>query len=175
MFNRLLQRIRQNLPTQQQIFASRWARPLAPWFDKPYFWHLNRRQAASAVAVGLFCGLMPGPTQMLAALLLGYMVRTNLPLAMFTTLYTNPFTYVPLYYLAYSIGHWLLYASAPSAELVFPAWGSADYWQQLAHWFGQVGKPLLLGVPVLGGSLAAIGYVLVSWLWRWQTLRRRHK
>ena len=36
-------------------------------------------------------------------------------------------------------------------------------------------RDLLLGVPVLGGSLAAIGYVLVSWLWRWQTLRRRHK
>lgn len=48
-----------NLPQREQIFANRWSRPFAPLFDKPYFWTLNRRQAALSVAVGLFCGLMP--------------------------------------------------------------------------------------------------------------------
>lgn len=169
------QRWRAKLPTQERIFASRWLKPLAPWFDKPYFWHLNRRKAASAVAVGLFCGLMPGPTQMLSALLVAYVLRTHLPLAVFTTLYTNPFTYIPLYYLAYTIGHWLLYGAAPVHDLVFPVWGSEDYWAQLSHWLGQFGQPLLLGVPVLGGLLAAFGYVAVSWLWRWHTLRKRRR
>lgn len=166
-------RLRQHLPTQQSIFASKWLKPLAPWFDKPYFWHLSRRQAASAVAVGLFCGLMPGPTQMLSALLVAYVLRTNLPLAMFTTLYTNPLTYLPLYYLAYTIGHWLLFQHAPTLALTFPAWSSNDFWRQLGAWFGQFGKPLLLGVPVLGGVLAVVGYALVWWLWQWVVLQRR--
>lgn len=167
------QRWRQKLPSQEQIFASRWARPFARWFDKPYYWHLNRRRAASAVAVGLFCGLMPGPTQMLSALLAAYLLRTHLPLAMFTTLYTNPLTYLPLYYAAYYIGHYLLYGTAPTVELVLPEWGSEHYWQSLSQWLGQFGKPLLLGVPVLGSSLAALGYGVVSWLWKRHTLRRR--
>lgn len=170
-----LQHWRSKLPTRQAIFASRWAKPLASWFDKPYFWHLNRRRAASAVAVGLFCGLMPGPTQMLAALLVAYVLRANLPLAMLTTLYTNPFTYLPLYYLAYTIGHYVLYDGPPTVALAFPAWNSNDYGHELLHWLGQFGKPLLLGVPILGGTLAIIGYTLVSWLWRRSTLQRRHR
>ncbi|MCP2039566.1 uncharacterized protein (DUF2062 family) [Neisseria sp. HSC-16F19] len=171
----LIQRWRRRLPSQEDIFASRWLKPLAPWFDKPYFWHLNRRQAASAVAVGLFCGLMPGPTQMLSALMVAYFIRTHLPLAVFTTLYTNPFTYLPLYYLAYTLGHWVLYQGPPQADLVLPDWGSEGYWQQWAAWFGQFGKPLLAGVPLLGGIFAAIGYVAVSQLYRWYTLHRRRQ
>ncbi len=33
----------------------------------PALWHLNRRSAAGGVAVGLFCGLIPGPLQMLGS------------------------------------------------------------------------------------------------------------
>lgn len=100
--------LRQKLPNRQQIFASRWSKPFAPLFDKPYFWTLNRRQAAVSVAVGMFCGLMPGPTQMLSALIVAYFLRTNLPVAVFSTLYTNPITYMPLYYAAYKIGSLIL-------------------------------------------------------------------
>lgn len=172
-FSALIQRWRARLPTREGIFASRWLKPLAPWFDQPCFWHLNRRQTASAVAVGLFCGLMPGPTQVLAALIVGYVVRTNLPVAVFTTFYTNPLTYLPLYYLAYTLGHWTLYGTPPQADLVLPEWNSEHYWRQWGAWFGQFGKPLLVGVPLLGTALAAVGYVSVSQLYRWHTLRRR--
>jgi len=100
--------LRGRLPDRAKIFASRWTKPFAPLFDKPYFWTLNRRQAAVSVAVGMFCGLMPGPTQMLSALIVAYFLRTNLPVAVFSTLYTNPFTYMPLYYTGYKIGCLLL-------------------------------------------------------------------
>ena len=79
-----MRRLRHKLPDREQIFAARWAKPFAPLFDKPYFWTLNRRQAAVSVAVGLFCGLMPGPTQMISALMVAYFLRTNLPVAVFT-------------------------------------------------------------------------------------------
>lgn len=58
----------------------------------PALWHLNRRSAAGGVAVGLFCGLIPGPLQMVGAAIVCVLLRVNLPLALVTTLYTNPFT-----------------------------------------------------------------------------------
>lgn len=69
--------MRQKMPTQASLFAS-------PCHglnhlhagDRPYYWQLNRERAASAVAVGMFCGLMPGPTQILTALIVAYVVHT---------------------------------------------------------------------------------------------------
>ncbi|MDO5686312.1 MAG: DUF2062 domain-containing protein [Neisseria sp.] len=167
-FPEKLHRLRHRLPTRERIFASRWARPFAPFFDKPYFWSLNRRKVALAVAIGLFCGLMPGPTQMMSALLVAYLLRAQLPVAVFTTLYTNPFTYLPLYYLAYELGRNVL--GLPPPDLNMPEWHA---WQeQSALWWSTYGKPLLLGVPLLGSLFALTGYVTVRTVWRCLTVRR---
>lgn len=160
--------LRRRLPGSKQIFASRWTKPFAPLFNKPYFWTLNRRQAAVSVAIGMFCGLMPGPTQMLSALMAAYFLRTNLPVAVFTTLYTNPLTYMPLYYAAYKIGS-LILGTDTAEELAFPAWSDSSFFSELAQWLTGAGKPLLVGVPVLGGLLASAGYFAVLIGWRIRT------
>jgi len=161
--------LRGRLPDRAKIFASRWTKPFAPLFDKPYFWTLNRRQAAVSVAVGMFCGLMPGPTQMLSALIVAYFLRTNLPVAVFSTLYTNPFTYMPLYYTGYKIGCLILGIEAADKP-VFPKLGGGQFWSETAAWLADTGKPLLVGVPVLGCILAVAGYFAVLLLWRWHTV-----
>lgn len=159
---------RHKLPSSEQIFASRWTKPFAPLFDKPYFWTLNRRQAAVSVAVGMFCGLMPGPTQMLTALIVAYFLRTNLPVAAFTTLYTNPLTYMPLYFAAYKIGSALLGVKAAD-KLDFPSWSDGNFFTEFGAWLAGAGKPLLVGVPVLGACLAVVGYVAVLQFWKLRT------
>ena len=78
----------------------------------PALWHLNRRSAAGGVAVGLFCGLIPGPLQMLGAGIACLFFRVNLPVALVTTLYTNPLTIVPLYLIAYQLGSFVLGGAA---------------------------------------------------------------
>lgn len=166
-----LQSLRQKMPTQVSIFASAWFKPFARWFDRPYYWQLNRERAASAVAVGMFCGLMPGPTQMLSALLVAYVVRTNLPLALLTTLYTNPLTYVPLYYCAYQIGARLMYGQWGHQMPAFPDFSMGHLGVELWQWLICFGKPLLLGMPVLGVILAVVGYILVWNGWQWFTSR----
>ena len=160
---------RHQLPKQEQIFASRWTKPFAPWFDRHYFWTVNRRQAALSVAVGMFCGLMPGPTQMLSALLVAYFLRTNLPIAIITTLYSNPITYMPLYYLAYRIGASLMGIDA-AATLSLPAWEGANFLGRAWEWLLGAGKPLLIGVPILGIILAVFAYFAVLWIWRSYTV-----
>lgn len=166
---------RAKIPTHDDIFAKRWLKPLAPYFNKPYFWVASRRKVALAVAIGLFAGMMPGPTQMLTALLLAYVLRANLPISLVLTLYTNPLTYLPLYYAAYQLGWYVLAGHNGEAMMTFADWKLAfDSSAQLKHALAEQAKFLVLGVPLLSGSFAVIGYVLVRMVWRWRTTYRWH-
>jgi uncharacterized protein (DUF2062 family) len=101
-------RIRKFLPDHEAIRGNRWLAPFENTLLHPRLWDLNRHSAAGAVAAGMFCGLIPGPLQMLGAAICAVIFRVNLPLALLTTLYTNPFTIVPLYIVAFAIGQWVL-------------------------------------------------------------------
>lgn len=166
-FSDFLHRLHRRLPAHEVLFAQKWARPFAPYFDKPHYWHLGRRNVALAVAVGLFCGLMPGPTQMLSAAAAAYFVRAHLAVAVVTTFYTNPLTYLPLYFLAYELG--LRVLGLPHRPLSLP---EGSWPQEIGVWFAAYGKPLLAGVPLLGLIFALCGYAAVRILWRCHTVRR---
>lgn len=134
----------------------------------PAIWHLNRRSAAGGVATGLFCGLIPGPLQMLGAGIAAVLFRINLPVALLTTLYTNPLTIVPLYIVAYKLGTLVLGATGGKEPEPPPPWA----WSQIGasldaygHWVLGLGAPLALGVFMLAVLLAITGYVVVRVLW----------
>ena len=169
------------LPDHETVKSHRWLQPLGGWLHHPNLWHLHRRSVAGGVAVGLFCGLIPGPVQMIFAALLAVLLRVNLPVAVFTTLYTNPFTIVPLYVLAYELGAWVSGVQHGVAEtsLQFPEMHWHDWPSELWGWLVMLGKPFLIGLPLLAVSLAIVGYftVRVAWrlsvLWKWNSRRRR--
>ena len=157
------------LPTPESILARPWCAPFRPWLGHPNLWHINRRSVAGAVAIGLFCGLIPGPFQMLGALILAIPLRRNIPVALVVTLYTNPFTIVPLYLLAYAYGNLLLGLSAAHAPIVPFEWDWTSFGaslQAMWHWVVSLGKPLAVGLVALALTLAAIGYVAVELAWR---------
>lgn len=160
--------LHQYLPHHETVKNSRWLRPFGVFLHQPNLWHLHRRSVAGGVAVGLFCGLIPGPLQMIGAALLAVLFRVNLPVALFATLYTNPFTIVPLYMLAYELG--CLVSGSRNGLVITPELG----WQfgELLSWLSQLGKPLLIGLPLLAISLAAAGYVLVRLIWRLLVVRK---
>ncbi len=150
------------LPNHETIKDNRWLRPFGKWLQRPALWHLHRRSVAGGVAVGLFCGLIPGPLQMLAATLMALLFRVNLPVALFATLYTNPFTIVPLYLLAYRIGLWVSGAQLTDVPPAFPGLYADGLWS----WLAGLGKPLLIGLPLLAVCLAIAGYFAVRIVWR---------
>lgn len=174
-------RIRKVLPDHEAIRTSRWLAPFENTLLHPRLWHLNRRSAAGAIAVGLFCGLIPGPLQMPGAALCAVIFRVNLPLALLTTLYTNPLTILPLYIAAFTIGQ----SALPGASHPFvapPEFGSAGLivWiYALIDWMIGLGAPLALGLVLLATGLALAGYFLVRLVWRiylirvWHHRRRR--
>jgi uncharacterized protein (DUF2062 family) len=175
---------RKHLPDARSVRAMRGLGPFQRWLQHPNLWHLNRRSVSGAIAVGLFSGLVPGPLQMLTALLLAIPLRANLPLALLATLYTNPFTIVPLYLLAYGYGRALLgekHAGGP-VEPFYMDWGNlGDSLADLGTWMMSLGKPLAVGLPALALTLAVVGYAAVRIGWRvllvaaWRRRQRRRR
>lgn len=165
------------LPDHQTLRQNRWLAPFAATLLHPRLWHLNRHSAAGGVALGLFCGLIPGPFQMLAAAILATLWRVNLPLALITTLYTNPLTIVPIYLMAYQLGRLVLGHQdarfSPPPEMGDP--GLIQWLTDLGHWMLSLGKPLGLGLLLLGLLLALAGYVIVRTGWRLYLLRAWHQ
>jgi uncharacterized protein (DUF2062 family) len=164
--------LKRYLPDHAAVHENRWLRPFRNSLLHPRLWHLNRHSAAGAVAAGMFCGLIPGPFQMIGAAIAALIFRVNLPLAMFVTLYTNPLTIVPLYLVAYQIGR---LATGDSAGFVEPPdfeMGNLVAWTQaMLDWMIGVGKPLGIGLVLLALTLAAIGYVLTKAAWRFWLIR----
>jgi len=162
--------LRNYLPDHQAIRSNRWLAPFSNTLLHPRLWHLNRRSAAGAVAVGLFCGLIPGPLQMVGAGIGALIFRVNLPLALFTTLYTNPLTIVPLYILAFGLGKLALGEIGKGAEFVAPpeygAAGLHAWISALTDWMIGLGTPLALGLVLLASLLALAGYIGMRVLWR---------
>ena len=156
--------LRKYLPDPDEILAKRWAAPFRPWLGHPNLWHLNRRSVPGAVAIGLFCGLIPGPVQMLGALLCAIPLRKNIPVALATTLYTNPLTIVPLYLLAYGYGSLILGDRAAETAVTPFEWD----WSlsALGAWAMSLGKPLAIGLVALAVTLALLGYVITELGWR---------
>jgi uncharacterized protein (DUF2062 family) len=143
-----------------------------PAIADPDLWHINRRSAARAVAIGLFCGLIPGPLQALAAILCCLAIRGNLPLAIATTFYTNPLTIVPLYVVAYEYGRLFFPDAAPAHGWSLPhAAGLTQWFPELFQWMKSLGKPLAVGLVLLGLTLAALGWIGMRHAWRWHAVR----
>ena len=167
---------RRFLPHHEAIHGNRWLAPFAGTLLHPSLWHLNRHSAAGGVAVGLFCGLIPGPFQMLGAAILALVFRVNLPLSLLLTLYTNPLTIVPLYIAAFAIGNFALGGNAPFVPP--PEWSEQGWmaWiDELVTWMAGLGLPLALGLVLRGASLAARGYLSVRVAWRVHLVRAWRK
>lgn len=160
------------LPDHEAIHGNRWLAPFANTLLHPRLWHLNRHSAAGGVAVGLFCGLIPGPFQMLGAAICAVAFKVNLPLSLLLTLYTNPLTIIPLYIAAFAVGNFAL--NGKETFVHPPEWadqGLFVWTGQIIDWMLGLGLPLALGLVVLASAFAALGYVAVRLAWRIHSIR----
>lgn len=169
MPRRLIRRLTSRFaPAIERVSAHPALQRFAPALADPDLWHLNRRSTARAVAVGLFCGLIPGPFQVAGAVGACIVWRANFPLAVLTTFYTNPFTIVPLYLIAYRYGA-LFFPTADRGAALHPPppfGGAFEYLRALFDWAVGLGAPLAVGLAMLATTLAVVGYFAVRIAWR---------
>jgi len=169
--------IKKYLPSHERVRNNRHIARFGGFLQNPNLWHLNRHSVAGGVAVGMFSGLVPGPFQMLTAALLAVPLRVNLPVALATTFYTNPFTIGPLYVLAYLIGRLIMggggAALSPPPDLQWSQLGASL--EAFLRWAMSMGTPLAIGLVALALGLAALGYACVQIGWRAYVIRAWRK
>ncbi len=160
MVKKLIQRY---LPDPNTIKSNRCLRVLGSTIESPNLWHLNRRSAATAFFVGIFCAFIPIPFQMVLAACLAIVCRCNLPLSVALVWITNPVTIPAIFYFTYKIGCYILNIpmSESTLELSLHSVGIG---------LSRIWKPLYLGSLITGLAIGTLGYFAIRLYWRWNVV-----
>lgn len=172
--SRLSRWIASQIPSREQLEEIRYVRPLA---RRTELFRLTRRSVPRGVAVGLLVGifaLIPG-IQIIGAALMCVPFRGNIPLAAGMTFLSNPattpFILAASIYVGNSLG---FHADIATFNALYNEGASVGQW--LKWLLSDAAPALVLGLAVISVVVAAIGYLLSSFVWRNMVARkRRHK
>jgi uncharacterized protein (DUF2062 family) len=148
----------------------------------PRLWHFSRRGVAIGVAVGVFFGFLIPIAQIPFAAATSVVLRANVPVAIGSTLVTNPVTFAPVYLFAHHLGASILGEASETSAPALKAEESQDaigWWNQLWDSVQAMGKPLMLGLAIIAVSAGLGSYFLIMLFWRikttlnWQRRKRK--
>lgn len=117
-------------------------------------WKFSYASVAKASFIGMFWMMIPMPFQMLPAIIMSVYFRANIPLAVFCVWISNPFTWLPIFFVNYLFGCYLLGMDVNIVE-----WHS--YAEYMIHNITHFWKPLYLGSIVGGFILGSVCYSIV--------------
>lgn len=175
------------MPKPETLKNNRWLRWMGPVLNHPRLWHFSRKGIALGLALGIFFGLLIPIAQIPFAAAMAVALRANVPMAVASTLVTNPVTFGPVYYGAYRLGKAVLGEKAPtdreiesklqSSQEESPAIeGLGNRMRHAASQLSTVGKPLVVGLAIVASLSGITVYFLVSGIWilrtRWQRNKR---
>ena len=165
-------------PTRENIQNHRWLRRLGPSLQNPLLWQVNRHSVARGAAIGVFFGIMMPVAQIPASAAVALLTRGNLWIATLATLVSNPFTYGPIYILAYRIGRVLLPAGASDTipeDFDIPVTTTSSWLHNAFEWLTGIGGPLVLGMAVMAVTAALTSYFGVLLLWRLNVILKQRR
>lgn len=171
--SRLSRWIASQIPSREQLEEIRYVRPLA---RRTELFRLTRRSVPRGVAVGLLVGifaLIPG-VQIVCAALMCVPFRGNIPLAAGMTFLSNPattpFILAASIYIGNSLG---FHADIATFNTLYNEGATVGQW---TTWLLSDAAPaLVLGLAVISVVVAAVGYLLSSFVWRNMVARKRRQ
>ena len=121
---------------------------------------LRMRSSPEAIARGIAAGVFAGSfplmgLQMIIGVAIASIVRGNRVMAAASTWISNPLTYVPLFWLNFQVGRWLL-RFPPTTELSIDS--SSWHWNTFMSMGVQVFFSLMVGSFVVGLAVSVLGY-----------------
>ena len=177
-------RLRRLLPAAESVRGNRWVGWIGPVLHHPRLWHLNRRGVALGVAIGVFFGFLIPVAQIPIAAVVAVWLRGNIVAAVGSTLITNPFTFLPIYLLAYRLGAFILghgHGDVPmDTTLAQVAEHASSILVTWSDKFLAVGRPLIVGLSLMAVVGAFVAYFGVLGIWRvfvtyeWRRRHSRH-
>lgn len=162
------QLIKRWTPSADSVRSNKSLRWLGPLLNRPWLWQLNRRSVSLGVAIGVFFGFLIPVLQALFSAVFALVFRANLPVAIVSTLVSNPFTYAPIGILAYQVGSAVLGESTSAEHLALfedsveeVSVSNPSTWDQILS----IGKPVFLGLAIFAvvGSVSAFVATNLSW------------
>jgi uncharacterized protein len=172
--------LRDRLPKPEVVQANRSLRWLGPLLRRPWLWQLSRRRVALGAAIGVFFGFLIPVLQIAMSAVFAVLLRANLPVAAVSTLVSNPFTYAPIFVLAYRTGSAILGERVDEAQLASLEQQAEDEERKPLSWADRaaaIGKPFFLGLFIFATIGAVTTWVLVNLIWtlavRWRRRKRR--
>lgn len=179
--------LKKQMPTRESVQHNRWLKWLGPALYHPRLWHMSRKGLALGLAIGIFFGFLIPVAQIPFSAATAVLLRANLPVAMGSTLVTNPVTFGPVYYAAYKLGVRLVGEPPTVAQNAQEVLAQApDPVKQEARTLGQqfarfwayltgVGKPLVVGLVIFAVTGGLLVYALASLIWVARTRWRRRQ
>ncbi len=153
------------MPDREKIKGIKALEFLGEKLHRPNLWHFNRRSVSLAFAIGFWAMYTPPlPWQMAIAGVLAIYFNANLPIAVALVWITNPVTWIPMYFVAYKAGAWVLGQGSFQFEQFSQLFSIEKAWE--------LGAPLLLGCFILMNLGAVLGYFGVQFLWRRAVLHK---
>ena len=171
-------RVKKYLPASDKVSQHKMLRWLGPTLTKPSLWQINRRSIALGLAIGVFWGLLVPLAQIPLAAMAAVLLRANLAIAVTSTLVTNPFTFAPVYFLAYQFGEWLLDDQGPQVTEAVLAEQMSQISVTSTGWIDRIGDiaaPLFTGLGLFAVVGALLSYLTVTLLWRLAVVMRYRK
>ncbi len=173
--------LRKFMPTVAEIKQQKGFARIGDWAEKkPFLFVMKRRNVALGFSIGLAWGVIPLPVQIFASLFTCYILRANIPAALFAAVLTNPLTSPFIIALCYYLGSFLTLHSNVSEVVSLPPFSlfiqSPITWLDLAtEYFSEMGETILIGIPVVSAIFGLVGYWTVSLSWTYSVLSRRSK
>jgi len=117
----------------------------------------NRKSVSKAVWIGLFWAFIPMPMQMAGVMALTPFFKFNVPIAISMVWLSNPFTMVPMYYMEYLTGNFILGREGIANVELSMDWFSEN-WDTII-------VPLYVGTAFYSIVISALVYLLINRLW----------
>jgi uncharacterized protein (DUF2062 family) len=163
--------LHRTMPKREDLEANRFVAPLA---RRQELWRFTRRSVPRGVAIGLLVGifaLIPG-IQIVGAALMCVPCRGNIPIAAAMTFLSNPATTPFIVAGSIYVGNLLGY----HADLT-TFYGLYNQGAEPGEWLGwllsDAAPALLIGLVIISTVVAAIGYLVSAFFWRWWIGRKR--
>lgn len=173
------------LPSSESMHRNKSLRWLFSWFhEHPYLFSLNRRTVAKGVAAGLLVAFIPLPGQIFLAGVLAFVFHANLPIAVVSTLITNPLTFVPITYMIYQVGTYITQSNDMNSIIKIDTFEFHWYnfrliWQEIGAFVSLLGKNYLVGLAFVSLGASLIGYFLINIIWKisilWHLRSKKHR